>query len=138
MNLAVYPSMLPTVLPSSKQHSLSSSRIKDSAALPELAKDPLNSLLTNVFRVNAFASFARQFKLNELPDIVDFSIPHFVQKKSQENLEVGKAGKEDQNKNIINQAFSNLKHKTNIGVRLEARGRLTRRFTASRSVFKLK
>ena len=34
--------------------------------------------------------------------------------------------------------FNNLKHKAIGGVRLEAKGRLTRRFTASRSVFKVK
>lgn len=34
--------------------------------------------------------------------------------------------------------FNHLKHKAIGGVRLEAKGRLTRRFTASRSVFKVK
>jgi hypothetical protein len=34
--------------------------------------------------------------------------------------------------------FSNLKHKKVRGVRVEAKGRLTRRFTASRSVFKMR
>ncbi|RYE15949.1 MAG: hypothetical protein EOP34_00800 [Rickettsiales bacterium] len=42
------------------------------------------------------------------------------------------------NNNLINSALHSIKHKINTGVRLEARGRLTRRFTASRSVFKLK
>lgn len=40
--------------------------------------------------------------------------------------------------NLINCIFNNLKYKDIGGVRLEAKGRLTRRFTASRSVFKIK
>jgi hypothetical protein len=34
--------------------------------------------------------------------------------------------------------LNSLNHKNMAGVRLEAKGRLTRRFTASRSVFKIK
>jgi len=40
--------------------------------------------------------------------------------------------------NVESIVFDSLKHKTTVGVRLEAKGRLTRRFTASRSVFKIK
>lgn len=40
--------------------------------------------------------------------------------------------------NILNNVLLLLKHKSMAGVRLEAKGRLTRRFTASRSVFKIK
>jgi hypothetical protein len=40
--------------------------------------------------------------------------------------------------NLLNHILSELRHKNMAGVRLEARGRLTRRFTASRSVFKIK
>jgi hypothetical protein len=39
---------------------------------------------------------------------------------------------------LSNYVFNNLKHKHIGGVRLETKGRLTKRFTASRSVFKLK
>ena len=39
---------------------------------------------------------------------------------------------------LLNNVLNNLKHKNMGGVRLEAKGRLTRRFTASRSVFKIK
>ena len=53
-------------------------------------------------------------------------------------------GKEN-NKNTINKdnlllnyILNSLKHKNMAGARLEAKGRLTRRFTASRSVFKIK
>jgi hypothetical protein len=40
--------------------------------------------------------------------------------------------------NLINFVLNTLKYKNLSGVRLEAKGRLTRRFTASRSVFKIK
>ncbi len=53
--------------------------------------------------------------------------------------------KEDFNRNnlntsnqLINFVLNSLKHKEMAGIRLEAKGRLTRRFTASRSVFKIK
>ena len=41
-------------------------------------------------------------------------------------------------KSLIPFILNSLKHKNMAGVRLEAKGRLTRRFTASRSVFKIK
>jgi hypothetical protein len=40
--------------------------------------------------------------------------------------------------NLSNYVIFNLKHRKMAGVRVEAKGRLTRRFTASRSVFKMK
>lgn len=40
--------------------------------------------------------------------------------------------------NLMNFVLNSLKHKGMAGTRLEAKGRLTRRFTASRSVFKIK
>jgi hypothetical protein len=40
--------------------------------------------------------------------------------------------------NLSNYVIYNLKHRKMAGVRVEAKGRLTRRFTASRSVFKMK
>ena len=39
---------------------------------------------------------------------------------------------------LLNFIINSLKHKNMAGARLEAKGRLTRRFTASRSVFKIK
>ena len=44
----------------------------------------------------------------------------------------------DEIKNIKSYVFNNIKYKHVTGFRLEARGRLSRRYTASRSVFKLK
>jgi len=42
------------------------------------------------------------------------------------------------NNKLLNLIFNILKYKNIAGIRLEAKGRLTRRFTASRSVFKIK
>ena len=42
------------------------------------------------------------------------------------------------NSKIENFVLNSLKHKSMAGARLEAKGRLTKRFTASRSVFKIK
>jgi hypothetical protein len=39
---------------------------------------------------------------------------------------------------LLNYVINSLKYKNMAGVRLEAKGRLTRRFTASRSVIKIK
>lgn len=44
----------------------------------------------------------------------------------------------NKNTSLLNFLLKSLKHKNMAGVRLEAKGRLTRRFTASRSVFKIK
>jgi hypothetical protein len=46
--------------------------------------------------------------------------------------------KVDKNSSLLNFVLNSLKHKDMAGARLEAKGRLTRRFTASRSVFKIK
>jgi len=46
--------------------------------------------------------------------------------------------KENKNNLLLNSILNSLKHKDMAGARLEAKGRLTRRFTASRSVFKIK
>ena len=53
------------------------------------------------------------------------------------NLDV-KDNKTNIDKNLLNFVLNKLKYKNIGGVRLEAKGRLTRRFTASRSVFKIK
>lgn len=42
------------------------------------------------------------------------------------------------NANLLGSILAGLKHKSMSGIRLEAKGRLTRRFTASRSLFKIK
>lgn len=42
------------------------------------------------------------------------------------------------NTNLLDYVLNSLKYKSMAGVRLEAKGRLTKRFTASRSIFKIK
>ena len=46
--------------------------------------------------------------------------------------------KKDATNNIIKNGINNLKYKHITGFRLEAKGRITRRYTASRSAFKLR
>ena len=46
--------------------------------------------------------------------------------------------KQNENKTLIKFAINNLKYKHITGFRLEAKGRITRRYTASRSAFKLR
>lgn len=46
--------------------------------------------------------------------------------------------KVNNNSSLLNFILNSLKHKDMAGARLEAKGRLTRRFTAARSVFKIK
>ena len=66
-------------------------------------------------------------KINEKKLSLDYTLPI-------EN-EISQREDEKHLKNII---FNNLKYRHVTGFRLEARGRLSRRYTASRSVFKLK
>ena len=46
--------------------------------------------------------------------------------------------KKNKNVSLENYVLRSLKHLNLRGIRVEAKGRLTRRFTASRSVFKMK
>nr|YP_010620803.1 hypothetical protein PN052_mgp13 [Pseudofabraea citricarpa]WAX38814.1 ribosomal protein S3 [Pseudofabraea citricarpa] len=79
-------------------------------------KDPLNNLLLNFYPKN------ENIKTNSLE-------PEYWDKQWQEKPEY-----------VISEypILRTLKHKNLAGVRIEAKGRLSRRFTASRSVFKLK
>lgn len=133
-NLAVYPSILSlTVSPTTTTTSLSSSALEMPQAgnRENLSKssDILNKLLLNVLEITASSP---SNKPSKNLDISGISTP--LDKVGQ-SMEVDSA---NYNKKLINTALASIKHKTNAGVRLEARGRLTRRFTAARSVFKLK
>lgn len=77
-------------------------------------KDVLNNMLLNVFSESSFVS--------DNKDIMN---------------ENSKVFNKDKNF-LLNFLLKSLKNKSMAGVRLEAKGRLTRRFTASRSVFKIK
>lgn len=111
-NLTVYPDILSlSPLPSSlKSHS---------GFNADLVKEPESGLASQA-----------NLDLGQSADLLNKLLKGSVQPS-----ELCKAG---YNNNLINSALHSIKHKINTGVRLEARGRLTRRFTASRSVFKLK
>jgi hypothetical protein len=75
--------------------------------------DVLNNVLINIFSRSSFIN---------------------VEKKGIENKFIEK----NNNLSLLDFILSSLKHKNMSGVRLEAKGRLTRRLIASRSVFKIK
>jgi len=78
--------------------------------------DSLNQLLINIFTNSNFLK-----KLGE-KESYDYHNKHNVNSST----------------NLFNYILGKLRYKSMAGVRLETRGRLTRRFTASRSVFKIK
>jgi len=86
------------------------------SSILDLKNDSLNRLLIDLFSNSNFLkkSDGREFCTNN--------------NTTKPNLDI----------NLLNYVLNSLKHKSMGGVRLEARGRLTRRFTASRSVFKVK
>jgi len=55
-----------------------------------------------------------------------------------EKLEQDNGSKFNNTTNLVNDVLNSLNYKNMGGVRLEAKGRLTKRFTASRSIFKIK
>ena len=79
-------------------------------------KDNLNHLLLNLFQSSNFLKNFEQYKEGKFDNRKTFN---------------GTTG-------LLNCVLNTLKHKNMAGVRLEAKGRLTRRLTASRSVFKIK
>ena len=78
--------------------------------------DSLNQLLINIF---TNSNFLKKFGENESD-------------KNHNNY------KNSSSTDLLNYVLDKLRYKSIAGVRLETRGRLTRRFTASRSVFKIK
>jgi len=83
-----------------------------------LKRDSINDLLTGLFITS---NFNKKLEVSE----------------SNEDNKY-KGDKSNLSSNLLNYVLLHLKHKSMAGVRLEAKGRLTRRFTASRSVFKIK
>ena len=105
-------------------HISSSLMGQNNKVLPNTTSDSLNKLLLGIF---PNANGLPLFSLSSSPS----SAAHPLGKSG-----VAKAPESDQTVETF--LFNNLKHKAIGGVRLEAKGRLTRRFTASRSVFKVK
>jgi hypothetical protein len=85
-------------------------------------KDPLNKLLLNTF------SASKQARNENI--IIGSINPEYVDIQTEE-----KQNYLNDNEYLV---LNSLKHIGLAGVRIEAKGRLTRRFTASRSVFKMK
>jgi hypothetical protein len=79
-------------------------------------KDSLDQLLLGLLKNSNFSKVLEQWKVNKYYN------------KSEFNVTI----------DLLNCVINSLKYKNMAGVRLEAKGRLTRRFTASRSVFKIK
>jgi hypothetical protein len=76
-------------------------------------RDSLNDLLISLFNPSNISGLSKDKKIISNNKLVD-------------------------NYNLLDDIILILKHKNISGVRLEAKGRLTRRFTASRSIFKIK
>jgi hypothetical protein len=81
-----------------------------------IKRDSLNQLLISIF---TNSNFLKKLKGN---------VPYGTHNKYKVNSST----------NILNYVLNKLSYKSMAGVRVEAKGRLTRRFTASRSVFKIK
>lgn len=108
--------------------------IKEKYGRPEkLCLDHLNNIHVNsVIRSNENQDTLDQLLLNILP----YSTVEFTTDEG--SLEQSTPNNYSNTYNPLDLVINSLKYKAMAGVRLEAKGRLTRRFTASRSVFKVK
>lgn len=79
------------------------------------------------------------FSTNNLNDPLDNLLLNFFPSADNLEINVGKRSfLKKRNISLKNYVLKSLKHLNLRGIRVEAKGRLTRRFTASRSVFKMK
>ena len=86
----------------------------------------------NTLNVNLLSNkYYNKDVLNKLLLDLFNNSPYVINKKNHKNTV-------DNDDILINYVLNSLKYKNIAGARLEAKGRLTRRFTASRSVFKIK
>jgi hypothetical protein len=95
--------------------------------IKELWINKINNLNINLIDNNKF----NKDILNKLLLDIFHNSSYIIDKEYSEN-------KIDKSNLLLDFVLNNLKHKNMAGIRLEAKGRLTRRFTASRSVFKVK
>ena len=101
----------------------------------------INNLWVNKVKNLNMDSLYFNMKIDSLNQLLTslFTNSNFLKKLGEnESYESYNKYKVNSNTNLINYILNNLRHKNMAGVRLEARGRLTRRFTASRSIFKIK
>lgn len=103
---------------------------KDQEEKSLLNRDLLSEILINVLEI----SFLKQSQ-PERSHKKSLTFPALLASRQNESQ---RSESINYNEKLINSALHSVKHKTISGVRLEARGRLTKRFTASRSVFKLR
>jgi hypothetical protein len=101
----------------------------------------INNLWVNKVKNLTIDSSSFNMKIDSLNQLLTsiFTNANFLKKLGgNESYESHNKYNVNSNTNILNYILNKLRHKSMAGVRLEARGRLTRRFTASRSVFKIK
>lgn len=104
--------------------------------IPKEGKDALNILLFDLYSKDSFTKF-RDISINETSNnSLSCNLNNVKDKLKYVSSKILSDNKS--NDNLVNFVFKDLKNKQMAGVRLEAKGRLTRRFTASRSIFKIK
>ena len=103
----------------------------------------IKNLWVNKVKNLTMDSLATNMKTDSINDLLTglFTKSNFSKKLEVSGSDNGKKYKSheaDLKPSLVNYVLLLLKHKSMAGVRLETKGRLTRRFTASRSVFKIK
>lgn len=104
-------------------------------------KTIINQLWDNKVKNLKINSLLNNFTPSTNKDLLDnillnlFSNSSFIKNDLKDGTESNNLLKDG---SLLDFVLSSLKHKNMSGVRLEAKGRLTRRFTASRAVFKIK
>jgi len=114
--------------------SLRKLKLENVSKLRKQIKENNKEYIVNKIRNNKISSM---FRYNIKDPLSNLLLEYFPWK---DNLKRNKSKLSEKTESIslYNYVLSNLKHRKMSGVRVEAKGRLTRRFTASRSVFKLK
>jgi len=115
--------------------SLRKLKLRNVRRLTRQRKGDKNEYLINKIRNDNINSM---FKYNIKDPLNNLLLEYFPWKKNLKIKFVKLLKKMERYVNLSNYVIFNLKHRKMAGVRVEAKGRLTRRFTASRSVFKMK
>lgn len=97
---------------------------KDRLLVNRIGNNTINSMFDTNYLSN---NYLENLLLNFLPSINNLKINKKIKKFYQKS-----------SISLINYVLTSLKHNELRGIRVEAKGRLTRRFTASRSIFKMK
>jgi hypothetical protein len=115
--------------------SLRKLKLRNVRRLTRQRKGDKNEYLINKIRNDNINSM---FKYNIKDPLNNLLLEYFPLKNNLKIKFVKLLKKMERYVNLSNYVIFNLKHRKMAGVRVEAKGRLTRRFTASRSVFKMK